>query len=143
MRCVYPARKRMICRPRSSSCASRSPTFPCNFRISGTDPGAASGFQPADPAPVQPVGYPVERTHARFEFLDDLLRCLHRGARPRDQLLAPVLAPGADELGCHFDVALHAEVLAQRERLVGAVGTGSQARRPGGNAEGLAMPMEP
>src|SRR5256885_2134519 len=55
---------------------------------------------------------------ALVEPLEHLLRSLHRRPGLRYELLFPVFAPGADQLARHLDVALHAEVLAERERLV-------------------------
>src|SRR5467141_1897310 len=100
-------------------------------------------FQSFDPAPVETRGDRVERTHALPQPLEHLLRGLHRRPGLRNQLLPPVLAPGADQLARHLDVALHAEVLAQNERLVRAIRTPGDARRRRRNGEGLAVPVKP
>src|SRR5882672_2260045 len=100
------------------------------------------GFQSLDPAPVETRGDRVERTHALLQPLEHLLRGLHRRPGLRNQLLPPVLAPGADQLARHLDVALHAEVLAQNERLVRAIRTPGDARRRRRNGEGLAVPVK-
>src|SRR5467141_1199810 len=80
--------------------------------------------------------------HALVEPLEHLLRGLHRRPGLRDELLFPILAPGADQLGRHLDMALHAEVLAQRERLVGAIRTAGNPRRLRRDGESLAVPVK-
>src|SRR5437879_1565751 len=80
--------------------------------------------------------------HALVKALEHLLRGLHRRPGPRDELLFPILAPGADQLGRHLDMALHAEVLAQRERLVRAIRTPGDPRRFRRDGESLAVPVE-
>src|SRR5712671_4726257 len=99
-------------------------------------------FQSLDPAPVEARGDRVERTHALLQPLEHLLRGLHRRPGLRDELLSPVLAPGADQLARHLDVALHAEVLAENERLVRAIRTPGDARRLRRNGESLAVPVK-
>src|SRR5256885_8583815 len=80
--------------------------------------------------------------HALVEALEHLLRGLHRRPGPRDEFLFPILAPGADQLGRHLDMALHAEVLAQHERLVRAVRTPGDPRRFRRDGKSLAVPVE-
>src|SRR6266852_7211949 len=80
--------------------------------------------------------------HALVEPLEHLLRGLHRRPGLRHELLFPVFAPGADQLARHLDVALDAEVLAERERLVGAIRTPGDARRLRRDGEGLAVPVK-
>src|SRR3989449_10660506 len=80
--------------------------------------------------------------HALVEPLEHLLRSLHRRPGLRYELLFPVFTPGADQLARHLDVALHAEVLAERERLVRAIRAPSDARRLRRNGEGLAVPVK-
>src|SRR5690242_14219602 len=79
----------------------------------------ALGPQPSDPAPVEAVRAVVERAGALVDALVHLRRGLDRGAGLPHQLLFPVLAPAADQLRRHLDVALHPEMPAQDERLVG------------------------
>src|SRR5258706_44741 len=99
-------------------------------------------FQSLDPAPVEARGDRVERTHALLQALEHLLRGLHRRPGPRNQLLPPVFAPGADQLARHLDVALHSEVLAENERLVRAIRTPGDARRLRRNGESPAVPVK-
>src|SRR5712675_371288 len=99
-------------------------------------------FQSLDPAPVEARGDRVERTHALLQPLEHLLRGLHRRPGLRDEILSPVLAPGADQLARHLDVALHSEVLAENERLVRAIRTPGDARRLRRNGESLAVPVK-
>src|SRR6266581_6364817 len=80
--------------------------------------------------------------HALVEPLEHLLRGLHRRPGLCNQLLSPVFAPGADQLACHLDVALHAEVLAEHERLIRAIRTPGDARGLRRDGEGLAVPVE-
>src|SRR6266853_4229810 len=99
-------------------------------------------FQSLDPAPVEALRDRVERTHALLQPLEHLLRGLHRRPGFRNELLAPVFAPSADQLGCHLDLALHAEVFAENERLVRAMRTPGDARRLGRDGEGLTVPVK-
>src|SRR6266571_5318804 len=99
-------------------------------------------FQSFDPALVQLRGDRVERMHALVEPLEHLLRGLHRRPGLRYELLFPVFAPGTDQLARHLDVALHAEVLAERERLVRAIRTPGDARRLRRDGEGFAVPVK-
>src|SRR6266849_9183754 len=80
--------------------------------------------------------------HALVEPLEHLLRGLHRRPGLRDELLFPILAPGADQLARHLDMALHSEVLAERERLVRAMRAPGDACRLRRNGEGLAVPVK-
>src|SRR2546425_10662195 len=80
--------------------------------------------------------------HALVEPLEHLPRGLHRRPGFRCELLFPVFAPGTDQLARHLDVALHAEALAERERLVRAIRTPGDARRLRREGEGLPVPME-
>src|SRR5713101_22593 len=100
-------------------------------------------FQSFDPAPVKARGDRVERMHPLVEPLEHLLRGLHRRRGFRNELFFPVFAPGADQLGRHLDMALHAEVLAEHERLVRAIRTPGDARRLRRDGEGLAVPVKP
>src|SRR5882672_6399459 len=99
-------------------------------------------FQSLDPAPVEARGDRVERTHALLHPLEHLLRGLHRGPGPGNELLSPVFAPGADQLARHLDVALHSEVPAENECLVRAIRTPGDARRLRRDGEGLAVPVK-
>src|SRR5882762_9227498 len=99
-------------------------------------------FQSLDPAPVEARGDRVERTHALLQPLEHLLRGLHRRPGLRDELFSPVFAPVADQLARHLDVALHAEVLAEHERLVRAIRAPGDARRLRRDGEGLAVPVK-
>ena len=95
------------------------------------------------PAVVDPVGDLVQSGQARLEVLFDFARRLHAGlAVPRDLVGAAALQPVCDQLRGHLDVALHAEVPAERERLVRAVLALEHARRARRDAEGLAVPLE-
>src|SRR3981189_2715721 len=80
--------------------------------------------------------------HALVEPLEHLLRGLHRRPGFRNELFFPVFAPGTDQLACHLDVALHAEVLAEHERLVRAIRTPGDTRRLRREGEGLAVPVK-
>src|SRR5690606_7415627 len=81
----------------------------------------------------------------------DLLGALHAGApagvvarRPGSERVLVLLAfqPGLDHRHGHLDVALHAEMRADREGLVRAVVVLEDARGPRRDAEGLAVPVE-
>src|SRR5256884_4667192 len=78
----------------------------------------------------------------RSEPFEHLLRGLHRRPGLRGQLLFPILAPGADQLGCHFDMALHAQVLAEHERLVRAIRAAGDSRRFRRDGESLPVPVK-
>src|SRR6266571_4295138 len=99
-------------------------------------------FQSFDPALVQLRGDRVERMHALVEPLEHLLRGLHRRPGLRDELLFPILAPGADQLARHLDMALHAEVLAEHERLVRTIRTPGDPRGFRRDGESLAVPVK-
>ena len=75
--------------------------------------------------------------------------CLHCGGRLHTgtvgaggKFVRAILAPAANHRFRHFDMALQAEMFAQRETLVGAVTAGQQRHRTGRQAEGFAMPVE-
>src|SRR6185369_12627966 len=59
-----------------------------------------------------------------------------------DGLVGPLAAPGGDHFGRHLDMALHAEVGAEGEHLVGTMPVGEQPSSAGWDAEGLAVPLE-
>src|SRR5687767_7215404 len=103
----------------------------------------SAAAQALGPAVVDPVCDLVQAVQARLQVLLDLRRGLDgRTFLMLLDLLRSGAEPGAHQLGGHLDVALHAEVLAERERLVRAVRTLEDARPPWRDAEGLAMPVE-
>src|SRR6267142_2701436 len=73
----------------------------------------------------------------------DLLGPLRgRARRAAPELIAAAAQPRADQLFGHLDVALHAEMPAERISLVLAVRVLQHPRRAGRDAESLAMPVE-
>src|SRR5712691_7345658 len=99
-------------------------------------------LQSLDPALVEANGDFVERAHALVEPLEHLLRGLHRRPGLGDKFLFPVFAPGADQPGGHLDVALHAQMPAERERLVRAIRARRDLGRLRRDGEGLAVPVK-
>ncbi len=82
-------------------------------------PGLAR--QPLDPPVVQPRRDAVQLAHPFLDPLLGLLGRLHRRARVSADLFAGVRVPRPDQVGGHLHVALHPEMPAERERLVGAI----------------------
>src|SRR2546430_7559295 len=131
----YTTLFRSTCRPRSSWYASRSPTCRSSSSTSATES--------LRPAVVDAVGDRVELLQPLLQVRFDLLWPLHRRAgRVVPELVAAAAQPRADQLLGHLDMALHAEMPAERIGLVLAVRVLQHPRRAGRDAEGLAVPVE-
>ena len=66
----------------------------------------------------------MQTAQALIKINLDLSRLLHAGAIARTRNFArAAFAPTVDHLRCHFNVTLHAEAIAQRERLMYAMRT--------------------
>src|SRR4051812_24010988 len=141
MRCGSQAARRTICNRPSSSCGSRSPISRCNSSISGIR-NATSATETLYPAVVETAGDFMQPIDAGREVLLDLRGLLHCRTDAGVDLPAAGFQPQAHQLLRHLHMALHAEVLADRERLVGAMRALEHARRSGRDAERFAMPME-
>src|SRR5262245_63832440 len=103
---------------------------------------ALSGARTLQPPVVELRRDRVEVTYALLEPLLGLLGCLDRRAGVAVHFLVRVGVPRADQLRRHLHVTLKPEVLAEGERLVGAVRAAQNSRRAAGDREGLAVPVE-
>ena len=111
-----------------------------NFRGTGEFHPYPEGRRPAVVDLVRDLVQPIQ---ARLEVALHFTRRLHRRALAvLGQLVGAAADPGAHQVRRHLHVALHAEMPAERERLVRAVLAFQHARRAGRNAEGLAVPLE-
>src|SRR5262245_12354624 len=79
---------------------------------------------------------------APIEITLDFGRRLHRRARALGDLVRSRAAPRLDQLGGHLDVALHADVLAERKRLIRAMAIREHDLGARRDREGLAMPVK-
>src|SRR5216683_8019525 len=98
--------------------------------------------QSSRPMGVNIVGDARKRGKPCVDVLEDIGLALYRASRLRRQLIATVCAPALDHLARHLDVALEADMPAERKCLLGIEGVGQDARGALRQTEGVVMPLE-
>ena len=114
-----------------------------NPRVKAARQRSAATSEAAAPTLVEPVGDRMERIDAARQIVLDFLWRLNGGTVPGCfDFRSSDLRPRAHQRLRHLDMALHRQMLADDERLVGAMVAFENSSRTRRNAESFAVPVK-